>query len=113
MNISIEIPASERDAVEEVAKSGDIPITISTVRRLDSVSDVVLILIPLAATTLTAISNIIIAMIAARREITVKYKGVEITGLSEKNTKNYLIELLKKDDLDDGTTPLSEENSKE
>jgi hypothetical protein len=53
-------------------------------------SDVVIVLVTLATTTIAQTASIIKKAIDARKHISVKYKGVEIKGVSEKR----LLELL-------------------
>jgi hypothetical protein len=71
---------------------------IMQIKKFIGNAETVALIVTLSTTTITAISKIIIEKIKANKTIKVKYKGVEITGLSGDNTLKILKELCKKDD---------------
>lgn len=64
--------------------------------NLTGYSDSLVALIGLSATTLPYIAKILIAMIENKRRVIVKYDGIEVSGISEKNADKLLNDLMAK-----------------
>jgi hypothetical protein len=56
------------------------------------------VLIGLSSLTLPLITKVVIELIRARKHVSLKVDGVELTGLSEKNAKELLTQLIGKSD---------------
>ena len=92
--ILIEIPKSEQNTLQEIILKFQKDIIISEIKQFDGSSEFIHALIPLTTFTIPFIVRIFIERIRQKRYIILKYKGVEISGLSEKNILKVLNVLL-------------------
>lgn len=99
MKIMIESNAT-REFVSNLISNPD---EIHFISKADLLEDaaVVQAIITLTTVTLPLVANIIIEHIKAKKEITIKFNGVEIKGISEKNIKEILSSLLKENNSEE------------
>lgn len=94
--LTFEILKSDTESQEIINKSGIEDIIIMNTKTFEGNTEILSFLAPLAIPTLKILGEIVIKLIASKNKVTIKYEGVELTGINQKNVLDILTKL--KDD---------------
>lgn len=94
--ILLEVNKNEREESERFIEQID-NVEIIESKNMMSNGEVIQFVIPLAASTASVIIAWIKAYYAAKKEITVKYKGIEVRGFNEHTAESIIKDLLEKE----------------
>jgi hypothetical protein len=98
MDIAIEIDADDAPPLLADAEVESIPVECFAPKRFGGAAELAVLVLLVATATLRWITKIVLAQIAANRYVKVKVNGIEIQGLSARDTKRLLEDLLASDD---------------
>ena len=91
IEILAEISHADRSFAEKTFGEKEVSHTFYEVNRIDSIFSLDQVIV---GGSITAVSQIIIAFIKSQKDICVKYKGIEIRGLTVKNVQKILNQLV-------------------
>ena len=88
--ITLEITKRDTRAFSELTTTYPDDVQVVETDRLDGAIELFEMVIKLTPEVLTAITTIIVTLIRSRRHLRIKYKGIELTGISEANIVEIL-----------------------
>ena len=93
----LEVNQEDAAVVENAASEQRIECQVIKTDRIDGTGvDLVNVLVPLTTATLTAVTTIVVQLIRNRRRPKIKWRGVELSDISDKNAQMVLEDLLNK-----------------
>ena len=98
MTVVLELQQQDAGFLDALRVQHPADIELVQLHRFDGTSDIIHAIILLSVATLPAVSKVILELIRARKYHKVKYRGTEITGLSEDATLEALAKLLADND---------------
>ena len=91
----------ERETIElqnEIKELTENGATLIRSKTFQGTAETIRLLIELTPVVLTAVTAIVVTNIKAKRHISIKYKGVEVTGISEENALKIFENLMNEND---------------
>lgn len=96
--IVLEVMQNDKNMVDELMANHPQDIQVLNSRRFQGEPETIQLLIELSSFIIPSIASVIVAYIHSKKHISIKYKGLEVKGISE----STVIEVLEK--LNDGKT---------
>lgn len=94
--ILLELSPTDKAHIEAEIKESTLDAQVLEKKNFNGQTEILEVLIVLSTSALPIIAKLIIERIRSRKHIEVKYKGLTIKGLSEKNTIDILGKLIEK-----------------
>lgn len=91
--IIIELLAEDKEIAEEFINENP-DVVCLTGHKFQGEPEMVRLMVELSPLILTSVVTIVTTLIKAKKHVVIKYKGIEIAGISEKNISKILKELL-------------------
>jgi hypothetical protein len=92
--LMIEMPSDDAEGLEEFARTHPDSVTIARAKRFDGLSDLVQALVVLSPATLPFVSKMVVEKIRSRSKVVVKYRGMELRGLTDATVLEVFKDLL-------------------
>jgi hypothetical protein len=92
--VVLEVPKEHSGLARQLTELEEGQVTIGTLKRFGGESDILQVVVALSPLTIPFIAKVIVEYIRAQQSVVVKYRGVEIRGLSAENVKSVLTQIL-------------------
>lgn len=96
--VVLEIFAEDKKLVDEIAIDHKEYVQVINARKFQGEPETIQLLITLSSIIIPSIATVIVNLIRAKKHISLKYKGVEVKGISEDTVVQILNELCKEKD---------------
>ena len=93
--IAIELLKNDEEILKELVGKYPDDCMLVTSKKFQGQAETIQVLVSLGAIAIPALANIIVQQIKSKKYVSVKYKGVELQGISEKNAVKILKQLKK------------------
>lgn len=91
--IVLEVMLNDKEMVEELITDHTKDIQVLNSRRFQGEPETIQLLITLSTVIIPSIASVIVAYIRSKKHISIKYKGIEVKGISESTVIQILEEL--------------------
>lgn len=92
--ITVEVAVNDIAVFDEIKAACADEITFARIKKFNGAQDIIQLIVAVTSITLPFITKIILEHIRSKKSISVKFKGIEIKGISEKNITRILNSIL-------------------